>query len=347
MAKKNEITIRSSAAEYLTFITASGEGGVEAIYADENVWLSQRMMALLYDVSVATVNEHIKTIIKDSELDESSTIRNFLIVRDEGNREVKREIKHYNLKMIIAVGYKVDSAKAVQFRKWAINIIEEFTIKGFAMDDERLKKGGSILTKQYFDELLERIREIRLSERKFYQKITDIYATALDYDAKSETTRQFFANVQNKMHFAITGNTAAEIVFNRADAEKPNMGLTSWEGAPISKIHKYDVSVAKNYLSEKELHNLSRLVSGYLDLAENRAERHIPMTMKDWAERLNRFLELMEYGVLKENGTVSAELAKQKAETEFEKYRIVQDRLYSSDFDKYLIELESDIKEID
>ena len=195
MAKKKEITIRSSAAEYLTFITASGEGGVEAIYADENVWLSQRMMALLYDVSVATVNEHIKTIIKDSELDESSTIRNFLIVRDEGNREVKREIKHYNLKMIIAVGYKVDSAKAVQFRKWAINIIEEFTIKGFAMDDERLKKGGSILTKQYFDELLERIREIRLSERKFYQKITDIYATALDYDAKSETTRQFFANV--------------------------------------------------------------------------------------------------------------------------------------------------------
>lgn len=344
MAKKKEITIRSSAAEYLTFITASGEGGVEAIYADENVWLSQKMMALLYDVEVNTVNYHLKKAFSDGELDDNSVIRKFRITATDGKQY---DTNHYNLKAIIAVGYKVDSEKAIQFRKWAIDIIEEYTIKGFAMDDERLKKGGSILTKQYFDELLERIREIRLSERKFYQKITDIYATALDYDAKSETTRQFFANVQNKMHFAITGNTAAEIVFNRADAEKPNMGLTSWEGAPISKIHKYDVSVAKNYFSEKELHNLSRLVSGYLDLAENRAERHIPMTMKDWAERLNRFLELMEYGVLKENGTVSAELAKQKAETEFEKYRIVQDRLYSSDFDKYLIELESDVKEKD
>ena len=344
MAKKKEITIRSSAAEYLTFITASGEGGVEAIYADENVWLSQKMMALLYDVEVNTVNYHLKKAFSDGELDDNSVIRKFRITATDGKQY---DTNHYNLKAIIAVGYKVDSEKAIQFRKWAIDIIEEYTIKGFAMDDERLKKGGSILSKQYFDELLERIREIRLSERKFYQKITDIYATALDYDAKSETTRQFFANVQNKMHFAITGNTAAELVYNRADAEKPNMGLTSWEGAPISKIHKYDVSVAKNYLSEKELHNLSRLVSGYLDLAENRAERHIPMTMKDWADRLNSFLELMEYGVLKENGTVSAELAKQKAETEFEKYRIVQDRLYSSDFDKYLIELESDIKEID
>ena len=295
MAKKKEITIRSSAAEYLTFITASGEGGVEAIYADENVWLSQKMMALLYDVEVNTVNYHLKKAFSDGELDDNSVIRKFRITATDGKQY---DTNHYNLKAIIAVGYKVDSEKAIQFRKWAIDIIEEYTIKGFAMDDERLKKGGSILTKQYFNELLERIREIRLSERKFYQKITDIYATALDYDAKSETTRQFFANVQNKMHFAITGNTAAEIVFNRADAEKPNMGLTSWEGAPISKIHKYDVSVAKNYLSEKELHNLSRLVSGYLDLAENRAERHIPMTMKDWAERLNRFLELMEYGVL-------------------------------------------------
>lgn len=344
MAKKKEITIRSSAAEYLTFITATGEGGVEAIYADENVWLSQKMMALLYDVSVATVNEHIKKIIKDSELDEKSTIRDFLIVRNEGNREIKREIKHYNLKMIIAVGYKVDSAKAVQFRKWATDIIEEYTIKGFAMDDDRLKRGGSILTQQYFNELLERIREIRLSERKFYQKITDIYATALDYDGKSETTKIFFANVQNKLHFAITGNTAAEIVYNRADSDKPNMGLTNWEGSPNSKIHKYDVAIAKNYLSEEELQILSRLVSGYLDLAEDMAERHIPMTMKDWAERLNSLLELMNYGLLQDNGRISAELAKQKAESEFEKYRIVQDRLYSSDFDKYLIELESELK---
>ena len=347
MAKNKEITVRSSAAEYLTFITATGEGGVEAIYADENVWLSQKMMALLYDVSIATVNEHIKKVINDSELDESSTIRNFLIVRNEGNREIKREIKHYNLKMIIAVGYKVDSVKAVQFRKWATDIIEEYTIKGFAMDDDRLKRGGSILTQQYFNELLERIREIRLSERKFYQKITDIYATALDYDGKSETTKNFFANVQNKLHFAITGNTAAEIVYNRADSDKPNMGLTNWEGSPDSKIHKYDVAIAKNYLSEEELQILSRLVSGYLDLAEDMAERHIPMTMKDWSERLNSLLELMNYGLLQDNGRISAELAKQKAETEFEKYRVVQDRLYSSDFDKYLLELESDIKKFD
>ena len=340
--KKNNSIIRSSTAEYLTFITASGEGGVEAIYADENVWLSQRMMALLYDVEVHTINYHIKKLQDDHEI-ESSTIRNFRIVQKEGAREVERDITHYNLKVIIAVGYKVDSQKAVQFRKWATGIIEEYTIKGYAMDDDRLKNGGTVLTKQYFEELLERIREIRLSERRFYQKITDIYATALDYDAKSETTRLFFANVQNKLHYAITGNTAAEIVYNRSDATKPNMGLTNWTGSPNSKIHKYDVTVAKNYLSEAELKNLSRLVSGYLDLAENRASRHIPMTMKDWAERLNGLLELMDYGVLQDNGKVTAELAKQKAETEFEKYRITQDMLYSSDFDKYLAELENNI----
>ena len=342
--KKNEITVRSSAAEYLTFITASGESGVEAVYADENVWLSQKMMALLYDVETNTVNYHLKKAYSDRELDEESTIRNFRIVRREGNRNVERDVLHYNLKAIIAVGYKVDSEKAVQFRKWATDIIEEYTVKGFAMDDERLKRGGSILTQQYFDELLERVREIRLSERRFYQKITDIYATALDYDAGSKTTKQFFANVQNKLHFAVTGSTAAEIVYNRADSGKPHMGLTSWEGSPKGKVHKYDVTIAKNYLSEEELNNLSRLVSGYLDLAESRAERHIPMTMKDWAERLNSLLELMDYGVLKDNGKVSAELAKQKAETEFEKYRIIQDQLYTSDFDKYLIELESELK---
>lgn len=342
--KKNEITVRSSTAEYLTFITASGESGVEAIYADENVWLTQKMMALLYDVETNTINYHLKKAYSDQELDESSTIRNFRIVRMEGTRKVEREVLHYNLKAIIAVGYKVDSEKAVQFRKWATDVIEEYTVKGFAMDDERLKRGGTVLTQQYFDELLERVREIRLSERRFYQKITDIYATALDYDAGSKTTKQFFANVQNKLHFAITGNTAAEIVYNRSDSGRPHMGLTSWEGAPEGKIHKYDVTIAKNYLSKEELQNLSRLVSGYLDLAENRAERHIPMTMKDWAERLNGLLELMDYGVLKDNGKVSAELAKQKAETEFEKYRIIQDQLYISDFDRYLIELESELK---
>lgn len=342
--KKNEITVRSSAAEYLTFITASGESGVEAVYADENVWLSQKMMALLYDVETNTVNYHLKKAYSDQELDEQSTIRNFRIVRREGTRNVERDVLHYNLKAIIAVGYKVDSEKAVQFRKWATDIIEEYTVKGFAMDDERLKRGGTVLTQQYFDELLERVREIRLSERRFYQKITDIYATALDYDAGSKITKQFFANVQNKLHFAVTGSTAAEIVYNRADSGKPHMGLTSWEGSPEGKVHKYDVTIAKNYLSEEELNNLSRLVSGYLDLAESRAERHIPMTMKDWAERLNGLLELMDYGVLKDNGKVSAELAKQKAETEFEKYRIIQDQLYTSDFDKYLIELESELK---
>ena len=342
--KKNEIAVRSSAAEYLTFITASGESGVEAVYADENVWLSQKMMALLYDVETNTVNYHLKKAYSDQELDEESTIRNFRILRKEGTRNVERDVLHYNLKAIIAVGYKVDSEKAVQFRKWATDIIEEYTVKGFSMDDERLKRGGTVLTQQYFDELLERVREIRLSERRFYQKITDIYATALDYDAGSKTTKQFFANVQNKLHFAITGNTAAEIVYNRADSGKPHMGLTSWEGSPEGKVHKYDVTIAKNYLSEEELNNLSRLVSGYLDLAESRAERHIPMTMKDWAERLNGLLELMDYGVLKDNGKVSAELAKQKAETEFEKYRIIQDQLYTSDFDKYLIELESELK---
>ncbi len=339
--KKNEITVRSSTAEYLTFITASGESGVEAIYADENVWLSQKMMALLYDVETNTVNYHLKKAFIDGELDDNSVIRNFRITASDGKQY---DTKHYNLKAIIAVGYKVDSQKAVQFRKWATDIIEEYTVKGFAMDDDRLKHGGTILTQQYFNELLERVREIRLSERRFYQKITDIYATALDYDAKSETTKQFFANVQNKLHFAVTGNTAAEIIYNRADSEQTNMGLTSWEGSPKGKIHKYDVVVAKNYLSEEELLNLSRLVSGYLDLAESRATRHIPMTMKDWSERLNSLLELMDYGILKDNGKVTAELAKQKAETEFEKYRIIQDRLYASDFDKYLIELEEGLK---
>ena len=245
---------------------------------------------------------------------------------------------------IIAVGNKVDSPKAVQFRKWATNIIEEYTIKGYAMDDDRLKNGGTVLTKQYFDQLLERIREIRLSERKFYQKITDIYATALDYDSSSETTKRFFAAVQNKMHFAVHGNTAAEIIYNRANAEKENMGLKTWEGSPTSKIHKYDVSVAKNYLTEEELGTLSRLVSAYLDLAEIQAERHIPMTMKDWEERLNGFLSMMDYGILQDKGKISAEVAKIHAESEFEKYRITQDKLFESDFDRF-IELENKAKD--
>ena len=344
--KKNENKLinRSSAAEYLTFITATGESNVEAIYADENVWLSQKMMGILYGVEVNTINYHIKKLQADSEIDES-TIRNFRIVQNEGNRNVERDVSHYNLTAIIAVGYKVDSQKAVQFRKWATNIIEEFTIKGYAMDDERLKNGGTVLTKKYFDELLERIREIRISERKFYQKITDIYSTSLDYDAKSNTTKKFFASVQNKLHFAITGNTAAEIIYNRANATEPNMGLTTWEGPPESKIHKYDVSIAKNYLSENEMRSLQRIVSAYLDLAEDRAERHIPMTMEDWSKRLDLFLMADDRDILKDAGKITAEIAKQKAETEFEKYRVIQDRLYTSDFDKYLIELETKTKD--
>ena len=345
MAKrKNEIIVRSSAAEYLTFITATGEGGVEAIYADENVWLSQKMMALLYDVEVNTINYHLKKAFADSEIDEASVIRNFRITASDGKQY---NTKHYSLKAIIAVGNKVDSPKAVQFRKWANEIIEEYTVKGFAIDDERLKNGGTVLTKEYFEQLLERIREIRLSERKFYQKITDIYATALDYDSSAETTKRFFAAVQNKMHYAIHGETAAEVVYHRADSTREHMGLTSWEGAPNGKIHKYDVVIAKNYLSDEELDNMSRLVSAYLDLAELQASRNIPMTMKDWEERLNQFLQMMDYGILKDNGKVSAEMAKIHAESEFEKYRIVQDRLFVSDYDRYLLELEDKMKPTD
>ena len=330
---KKEVSIRSSAAEYLTFITATGESGVEAIYADENVWMTQKMMGVLYNVETNTINYHIKKAFADGEIDENSVIRKFRITASDGK---SYDTNHYNLKTIIAVGNKVDSPKAVQFRKWANDIIEEYTIKGFAMDDERLKRGGTILTKQYFEQLLERIREIRLSERKFYQKITDIYATSIDYDASSNTTKRFFSAVQNKLHFAIHGQTAAELIYDRADATKEHMGLETWEGSPNSKIHKYDVIVAKNYLSEDELRKLSRLVSSYLDMAELQAERQIPMTMEDWEKRLNEFLKLMDYGILQGNGKISAEKAQNHAETEFEKYRIIQDRLYTSDFDRFL-----------
>lgn len=332
--KKNDISIKSSAAEYLTFITATGDGGVEAVYADENVWLTQKMMGVLYNVETNTINYHLKKLIADGEIDENSVIRNFRITASDGK---SYDTMHYNLNAIIAVGNKVDSPKAVQFRKWANKIIEEYTVKGYAMDDDRLKSGGSILTKQYFEQLLERIREIRLSERKFYQKITDIYATALDYDSSAESTKKFFAAVQNKMHFAVHGETAAEVIYHRADADKENMGLTSWEGAPKSKIHKYDVTVAKNYLSQEELEKLSLIVSGYLDMAESMARRNIPMTMEDWSKRLDSFLILWDHDVLKDNGKISAEMAKLHAETEFEKYRIIQDRLFESDFDRFLL----------
>lgn len=337
--EKNEITIRSSAAEYLTYVAAIGDdkNSVEVRYEDENIWLTQKMLATIYGVNVATINEHIKNIYKDNELDEDSTIRKFLIVQKEGNRDVSRNIAHYNLQMIIAIGFKVDNERAVQFRKWANQIVKDYTIKGWVMDDERLKNGGSILTAKYFEEQLERIREIRMSERKFYQKITDIYATSIDYDKTAKSTIRFFTSVQNKLHYAVSGNTAAEIIYNRANHEKENMGLTSWEGAPNSKIHKYDVVVAKNYLNETEIGQLERMVSAYLDLAEMQAMRHIPMTMADWEERLNGFLKLWDHDVLKDNGKISAEMAKLHAETEFEKYRIIQDRIYISDFDELIL----------
>ncbi|GHT59110.1 toxin Fic [Spirochaetia bacterium] len=338
--KKQEITIRSSAAEYLTFVAATGEGGVEAIYADENVWLTQKMLATLYDVEVNTINYHIKKVFNDSELQKEATIRKFRIVQTEGSRQIEREIEHYNLQMIISVGFKVNSIRAVQFRKWANEIIKEYTIKAYVMDDERIKEGGSILTDKYFEEQLERIRSIRLSERKFYQKITDIYATSMDYDKTAKTTKKFFAKVQNKLHWAIHGHTAAEVIVERANAEKQNMGLTSWKAAPDGLIQKYDVSIAKNYLSEEELSSLERIVTMYLDYAEDMAKRKIPITMQDWAERLDKFLDFNEREILLDSGRVTAEIAKAFAETEFEKYRIVQDRLYISDFDKILLKEE-------
>ncbi|ADD67364.1 conserved hypothetical protein [Denitrovibrio acetiphilus DSM 12809] len=339
--KKQFPAIRSSAAEYLTFVAASGEGGVEAVYADENVWLTQKMMGVLYDVETHTVNYHLKKIFSDSELEEASVIRNFRITAADGKNY---NTNHYNLSAIIAVGYKVNSERAVQFRKWATGIIKEYTIKAYVMDDERLKNDGTILGKDYFEEQLERIREIRLSERKFYQKITDIYATALDYDVTASVTKRFFATVQNKLHWAIHGQTAAEVVYTRADAEKTHMGLTSWKDAPDGKIQKFDVVIAKNYLNDSELVQLQRLVNAYLDVAEDMAQRRIPMTMADWEERLNRFIAATDREILQDAGKVSAEIAKAHAESEFEKYRIVQDRLFESDFDRVVKQIEASEK---
>ena len=343
--KKDEITIRSSAAEYLTYVASVGnqQGSIEMRYEDENIWLTQKMMATLYDVDVRTINEHIKKIYSDSELEEDSTIRNFRIVQTEGSRQVTRDTKHYNLQMIIAVGFKVNSERAIQFRKWVNQIAKDYTIKGWVMDDERLKR-GTYLTEKYFDEQLERIREIRASERKFYQKITDLYATAIDYDKNAATTRRFYATVQNKMHYAVHGHTAAELIVERADHAKEHMGLTTWADAPDGKIKKSDVTVAKNYLSQDEMKQLNRMVTAYLDFAESMTLRHIPLTMQDWEKRLNSFIEMFDYGILQDAGKVSAEIAKLHAETEFEKYRVIQDRLFMSDFDRYMLELEESAK---
>ena len=332
--------IRSSAAEYLTFVAASGsaETSVEMRYEDENIWLTQKMMATLYDVSVPAINQHLKRIFDDNELEEAAVIKQYLTTAADGK---SYQVKHYNLQAIIAVGFKIENERAVQFRKWANQIVKDYTIQGWAMDVKRLKHGGSILDNEFFERQLEKIREIRLSERKFYQKITDIYATALDYDPTATATKRFFAAVQNKLHYAIHGQTAAEVVVHRADHRKQNMGLTHWEDAPKGKIHKYDVSIAKNYLNEFEMAQMQRIVSAYLDMAELQAMRKIPMTMADWEKRLAGFLTLWDREILQDAGKVTAELAQAHAESEFEKYRIVQDRLYVSDFDAEMQRLEN------
>ena len=343
MVKKKDATIKSSAAEYLTYVSAVGDSvnSIEIRYENENIWLTQKMMAALYDVSVAAINQHIKKIFEDNELDENSVIKNYLITANDGKNY---DTKHYSLQMIIAVGFKVNNEKAVQFRKWASQVVKDYTIQGWVMDKERLKK-GHLFTDEYFERQLQYIREIRLSERKFYQKITDIYATAFDYDKNSKTTRTFYKMVQNKMHWAVHRHTAAELIVERADANKENMGLTTWESAPDGKIIKADVTIAKNYLNEEEINYLERIVSLYLDYAELQAERKIPMSMQDWAKKLDGFLEFNGNEILTDAGKISHEQAKLHAESEFEKYRIIQDQLYLSDFDKQMLEIE-EIKRI-
>ena len=332
---EKELALRSSAAEYLTFVAATGESDVsfEMHYENENIWLTQKMMATLYDVSVAAINQHLKKVFEDGELREESVIKKYLITATDGK---SYNTKHYNLQAIIAVGFKVNNQRAVQFRKWAGQIVKDHTIQGWTMDVERLKK-GHMFTDEYFERQLEQIREIRLSERKFYQKVTDLYATAFDYDKDAKTTRLFFQMVQNKMHFAVHRHTAAELIVERADANKEHMELATWENAPDGKILKTDVTVAKNYLSEQEMHYVERIVSLYLDYAELQAERKIPMSMEDWAKRLDGFLEFNGNELLTGPGKISAEQAKLHAETEYEKYRIIQDRLYESDFDRFLM----------
>ena len=325
----------------LIYTTEDGLTKIDTTFDGDTVWLSIDQMADLFQRDRSVIGKHIRNIFKEGELQKESVWAKFAYTAADGKTY---DVDYYNLDVIISVGYRVKSKRGTQFRIWATGILKEYMRKGFALDDERLKNGGSVLTVEYFDRLLEQIREIRLSERRFYQKITDIYATALDYDRTAKTTKQFFAKVQNKMHYAVHGHTAAELIYERADADKPHMGLTTWAAAPEGKIVKSDVSVAKNYLSEKEMRSLERIVSAYLDLAEDRAERHIPMTMEDWAKRLDLFLMADDRDVLQDAGKITAEIAKAKAETEFEKYRVIQDRLFMSDFDKYMLELEENAK---
>lgn len=329
----NKKLIRNSTTEFLIFTSQSGETSIEARYEDNTIWLSQKLMSALFDVEENTITYHLKEIYKSNEIEKDRTTRKFRVVQQEGERTVNRNIDFYNLDAIISVGYRVNSIRATQFRQWATNVLREFAIKGYVLDRKRMEN-GAFLDQDYFERLLEEIREIRLSERRFYQKITDIYATSVDYNKDAPTTKTFFAKVQNKLHFAIHGKTASELIMARADSKKENMGLTSWENSPNGKIIKTDVSVAKNYLTQDELDSLGRIVNAYLELAEERAKRQIPMTMEDWAKRLDLFLEFDDRKILKDAGKITAEIAKQHAESEFEKYRIVQDRLFESDFDK-------------
>ena len=325
--------IRNSTAEFLIFTSQNKEDSIEVKVFDETVWLTQNMIAQLFEKSVSTINEHIKNIYKEKELSEIDTIKKF------GNSEfAKKPTNYYNLDLIISVGYRVNSKKATQFRQWATSVLKEFAIKGFVLDKKRLEN-GSFLGQNYFDKLLEEIREIRLSERMFYQKLTDIYSTSVDYNKDDETTKNFFAKVQNKLHFAIHRQTAAELIFNRANSQKEKMGLTSWDNAPDGKILKSDVTIAKNYLSREELESLGRVVNAFLDLAEDRAKRNIPMTMEDWATRLDKFLDADDREILKDSGKITKKIANEKAISEFEKYRVVQDRLFMNDFDKLLMNL--------
>ena len=334
-----ELSIRSSAAEFLIFETQAKEDSIEVRYEDNTLWLTQKMMAQLFSVESNTITYHLQDLFRSKEITEDSTTRKFRVVQTEGNRQVTREILHYNLEAIISVGYRVNSIKATQFRRWATGILQQYAIKGYVLDKKRMEN-GSFLGEDYFEELLEEIREIRLSERRFYQKITDIYSTAMDYDKDSPITKEFFSKVQNKLHFAVSHQTAAEIVYDRADHTKQNMGLTTWKNAPNGKIIKSDVSVAKNYLSKEEIDDLEHIVSAFLDIAENRAKRKIPMTMEDWASRIDKFLLADDRDILENAGKISAEIAKEKAESEFEMYRVFQDRTFKSDFDLFSEEIE-------
>lgn len=332
MAKKFEI--RNSTAEFLIFQIEGKEDGVQVVYHNESVWCTQKAMAQLFDCSTDNIGLHLKNIYETGELTQEATTENFSVVQNEGERMVNRKLKFYNLDAIISVGYRVNSTRATQFRQWCTFILRQFAIRGYVIDKKRMEN-GSFIGEDYFEHLLAEIREIRLSERRFYQKLTDIYATSIDYNRDAPTTRLFFKKVQNKMHYAVHGHTATELIIDRANAEKEHMGLTTWENAPNGKIVKPDVSIAKNYLKESELEDIGRIVNSFLDLAEDMAKRHIPMTMEDWAKRIDKFLDLTDRPVLTDAGHVSAEQAKEYAETEFEKYRVIQDKLFQSDFDRF------------